>query len=64
LISVKSVLMCMITLVLCDCHYYYILVLCYVIASLYKLELFHILWCLPVQDLRNVNKFNSIQFNT
>jgi hypothetical protein len=21
-----------------------------------------ILWCLPVQDLRNVNKFNSIQF--
>jgi hypothetical protein len=26
----------------------------------YVLDLFHILWCQPVLDLRNVNNFNSI----
>jgi hypothetical protein len=32
--------------------------------QIFVLDLFHILWCLPVLDLRNVNKFNSIQFNS
>jgi hypothetical protein len=32
--------------------------------QIFVLDLFHILWYLPVLDLRNVNKFNSIQFNS
>jgi hypothetical protein len=39
--------------------YYCCIVLLY---RYYVLDLFHILWCQPVLDLWNVNKFNSIQF--
>jgi hypothetical protein len=36
--------------------------LLYYCTDINVLDLFHILWCQPVLDLWNVNKFNSIQF--
>jgi hypothetical protein len=34
----------------------------YCTDTYYVLDLFHILWCQPVLDLQNINKFNSIQY--